>query len=359
MVILGPTSSGKSDLAVDMAKEENGEIISADSRQIYKDMDLGTGKVEGKWKNQPQITNYKFQTNSKCEMTNLKHKNPARNASHIEAGGSLSPPFKKGEDNKKIFVYKSVPHYLIDFVSPKKEYNISHFKRDCEKLIKDINKCGKMPIICGGTGFWVSSVVLDEKFPQVKPNSLLRSMLRNKTAKELFEELKKLDPQRAKGIDHQNRQRLIRAIEIATELGEVPEIKKGNYEIADSYGGLISVWRSNLRPQIVKLKKENEIWNFHQLALDVKMEKLEKRIKKRLKQRFEAGMIEEVKKLKEKYNLSWEKIQSFGLAYFWIPLYLQKKISKNELEERVYLAERQYAKRQLTWLKKQEGVNWI
>lgn len=355
IVIVGPTSSGKSDFAVEIAKKENGEIISADSRQIHKDMNLGTGKVEGEWQDKLQITNFKFQTKSKFQNTN--HKIPLLPTLKLRKTGN--PPLQKGENNRRVFVYKNIPHYLIDFISPKDEYNVSHFKKDAEGLIRKIASRGKTPIVCGGTGFWVRSLVFDEKFPKVKPNEKLRSMLRNKTTGELFEELKKLDSKRARKIDKKNRQRLIRAIEIASELGEVPEVEKMDYEIINTPPQSSPILGGEGNKWVVRLKKENEVWNFQQIVLDVKMEDLENKIKKRLEQRFLDGMIKEVENLKEKYNLSWEKIQSFGLAYYWIPLYLQDKISKDELEKRVYFAERQYAKRQLTWLKKQEGLNWI
>jgi len=335
IVVLGPTSSGKSDLAVDIAKKNNGEIVSADSRQVYKDMDLGTGKVEGEWKKIAELKN------------------------------SHSIPFKKEEKkNDKVFIYRGVRHHLIDFVSPKKEYNISHFKKDCEQLIEEIDGRDRMPIICGGTGFWINAVVYNRILPKVKPDKELRNKLRNKTAEALFKELKKLDPKRAESIDKKNKVRLIRAIEIVKELGQVPEMEKGTYKIINS--GLNNRFYTNLSlreekegNKIIQLSKENEILDFLLIGKKYSMGELSERIRTRLNLRFEAGMIKEIEKLKEKYNLSWKKVQSFGLAYYWIPLYLQKKIPLKELKERVYLAERQYAKRQMTWFKKQKGINWV
>jgi tRNA dimethylallyltransferase len=285
IVVLGPTSSGKSELAVQIAKKFNGEIISADSRQIFKDMDLGTGKVEGEW-----------------------------------------------EDDK--FIYKDIPHYLIDFVDPQDEYNISHFKKDCEELIDKILDNKKTPIVCGGTGFWILSVVNDIEFPAVKPNEKLRKELADKNEIELLKMLQKLDLKRAGTVDQKNKIRLIRAIEIAKELGEVPEL--------------------NLFE-----KGKNKKFKFLQIGIDCPKEDLEKKIKKRLESRFLEGMIEEVENLKEKNNLSWKKIQSFGLGYYWIPLFLQGEISKEELKQKVFEAERRYAKRQRTWFGKHGGVEWV
>lgn len=274
IIILGPTSSGKSEVAIKLARKFNGEIISADSRQIYRGLDIGTGKI------------------TKAEQ-------------------------------------KLAKHYLIDTVSLKADYNVSNFKKDAEKIIVDILSRGKLPIICGGTGFWIKAVVDNVIFPEVKPNKVLRNKLRNKSAEALFKMLKKLDPTRAKNIDAKNKVRLIRAIEICKALGSVPR-----YTIRDTRYTIL------------------------QIGIDIPKEKLQQNIKKRLEKRWRAGMVKEVEKLK-KSGLSWKKIQSFGLGYFWIPLFLQKKISKEELFERVYLAEKNYAKRQMTWFQRDKRIKWL
>lgn len=283
IVILGPTSSGKSAVAIKLARKFDGEIISADSQQIYRHMDIGTGKVTAAEK-------------------------------------------------------KMARHWLIDVVNPKADFNVAHFKSEAEKIVTDILKRKKVPIICGGTGFWIKAVVDNINFPKVKPDKVLRSMLRNKSAAELFKILKDLDPKRANNIDAKNKVRLIRAIEICKAIGKVPNLAPNK--------------RFNLGPGKV------EPLAFLQIGIDVPREILAEKIKKRLKKRFQAGMIEEVKKLK-KSGLGWKKIQSFGLAYFWIPLYLENKISLDELYERVYLAEKDYAKRQMTWFRKDKRIMWL
>lgn len=286
LVVLGPTATGKTDLAVQLAKKFNGEIISADSRQIYQDMFLGVGKTEGQWQEEAK--------------------------------------------NKK-FIYQDVPHYLIDFVSPKKDYNVSHFKKDCLALIKEISSRNKLPIICGGTGFWILSVIDDINFPQVKPDLKLRKELEKETTEKLGKILKELDPKRTANIDLHNRPRLIRAIEIAKALGKNPSL--------------------NIKPK----KKSTD---FLQIGLDFSKDLLEKRIEKRLQKRWQMGMLEEIIQLKKKHHLSWKKIQTFGLAYFWAPLFLQKKISQKEMETRTLLGEKQYAKRQRTWFKRDQRIFW-
>jgi tRNA dimethylallyltransferase len=297
IVILGPTSSGKSAVAIKLARKFNGEIISADSRQIYRGMDVGTGKVP--------------KSKDKSQRLKVKLKN------------------KKSD----IYWSEGIPHYLIDIVNPKTDYNVANFKKDAEKAIQYILERGKLPIICGGTGFWIKAVVDNLNFPKVKPDKVLRNMLRNKPASELFKLLMKLDSKRGRTIDAKNKIRLIRAIEICQKLGKVPQIK----------------------PARDSKSREHR---FLQIGIDVSREVLSEKIKKRLKKRFQAGMIEEVRKLR-KLGLSWKRIQGFGLGYFWIPLYLEKKISLQDLRERVYLAEKDYAKRQMTWFRKDKRIMWF
>lgn len=377
IVILGPTSSGKSEMAVRLAKKFNGEIISADSRQIYRDMNLGTGKVKGEW---GKISN------SKCKISKNQ---PLSNLSSASSADKLSEGRGK---NEEVFVYEDIPHHLIDFVDPGDEYNVSHFKKDCEKLINEISARGKIPIICGGTGFWILSVVNDIDFPAVKPNEKLRKELAGKSESELLVMLKELDSRRAKTVDSKNKQRLIRAIEIAKELGEVP-----NLDVFKASGGSHES-AGNLKSSSIPLQKgggkfktpstllckgggnanttnepvyktapardamnrvSTEKFQFLQIGIEVSKDELENKIKKRLESRFLQGMIEEVKNLKEKYDLNWEEIQKFGLGYYWIPLFLQNKISEEELRQKVFEAERRYAKKQRTWFGKHKGVEWV
>jgi tRNA dimethylallyltransferase len=287
LIILGPTSSGKSDIAIKMAKKFNGEIISADSRQIFRGMDIGTGKIEGSF-----------------------------------------------DYSKKVFLSSGIFHHMIDIVSPRTNFNVAKFKKRTEKIIRDILHRGRLPIICGGTGFWIQAIVDDVNFPEVKPDWKLREKLEKYSAEKLFTMLKKIDPAREKTIDGKNKVRLVRAIEIAKILGKVPKILDTKYKI------------------------QNTKYDFLQIGLKLSREKLYKNIEKRVLIRFKHGMIDEVQRL-HNTGLSWRKIQSFGLAYFWIPLYLQKILSKVELVEKVTSAEKKYAKRQLTWFKRDKRIEWI
>ena len=169
VVITGPTASGKSDLAVKLAKQFKGEVISADSRQVYKGLDIGSGKV------------------TKTEM-------------------------------------KDIPHYLLDVANPKRVFTVSQYQMLAQAKVKDIWSRGKTPIICGGTGLYIRAAVDGIVFPEVPPNLKLRKELEKKSVEEIFKILKKLDKDRAQNIDTKNPRRLIRAIEIATVRGKVPSL---------------------------------------------------------------------------------------------------------------------------------------
>lgn len=292
--VIGPTSSGKSELAVKIAKKFNGEIISADSRQIYRGFDLSSGKVTGKW------TAFPF-------------------SSHPE----------RSEGSKKIYVYKSIPHYLIDEANPKSQYSVAKFQIKARKIVKDILKRGKLPIICGGTMHWVDSVVFDQSLPEVKPNLALRKKLEQHSTEKLFERLQKLDPIRAASIDAKNPRRLIRALEIIESTKQpVPATK-----LDSPY---------------------DPIW----IGINPGKETLEQNIYKRILQRIKQGMIAEIAQLHTE-GLSWKKLESYGLEFKFISLHLQGKLSKNEMIEQLFTAHKKYVKRQLTWWKRNIDIHWI
>jgi tRNA dimethylallyltransferase len=284
IIIIGPTASGKSELAVRLAKKYNGEIVSADSRQIYQGLNLGTGKVEGRWSSK----------------------------------GAL-----------RRFLYKNIRHHCIDIVNPKKQVSAAQFQRLATRAIKDILKRKKLPIICGGTAHWVDAVAYRQKFPQVKPNPQLRAELEKKSTAQLFKQLKKLDPERAKTIDPKNPRRLVRAMEIILTTGRsVPQLKQSSpYD---------SVW----------------------IGLQPDWKTLNKKIEQRLKQWLKNGLLHEIETL-HKQGLSWQRIEDFGLDYTFGALYLQDKISYNEMLEKSTTSIKRYAKRQMTWWKRNQEINWI
>ncbi len=294
IVIAGPTASGKSDLTIALAKKYDGEVISADSRQVYRGMDIGTGKV----------------TRDLAEDSRFKI-----------------------QDSR--FYSEGIRHHLIDVASPKRSYNVSHFVRDAEKAIADIRKRGKVPIVCGGTHFWIEALLIGNPLPAVKPDPTLRKKLGKLSTDELFAMLEEKDPARAKTIDVKNKIRLIRALEICETLGSVPAPATSYKLPATNY-------------QIIALVPDKEILN--------------ERIKTRLLKRLDQGMIEEVDRLHTE-GVSWQRLESFGLEYRYVALFLEKKISREEMLEKLETEIRQYAKRQLTFLRRLERsglkVHWI
>lgn len=294
IVILGPTSSGKSDVAIKLAQHFNGEIISADSRQVYKGLDIGSGKVI----RDPFLNNPQFVI-----------------------------------DNQSEYISKGIIHHLINVAEPMEDFNISHFKTLVEIIIKNIIAKGKIPIICGGTGFWIDSVILDFQIPKVAPNEILRNILSNKTNEELFEILKEKDPKRASEIDSKNKLRLIRALEIIEKLGKVP-------------------------PKTFGIENETSKYKFLQIGIKVPREILNVKIKKRLDERFAQGMIKEVENL-TKNKVSFEWLERIGLEYRWISRYLEGKIDLEEMKQRLYFDIIHYAKRQMTWFRRNKKIIWL
>lgn len=269
IVILGQTATGKSALSVKIAKKINGEIISADSRQVYKNLDIGTGKITQK------------------EMSN-------------------------------------VPHHLIDVANPKKKFTVVEYQKLAISAMADILSRGKNPIICGGTGFYIDAITKGIVFPEVPPNLKLRKILEKKEASELLKILIKLDSIRAKNIKEKNEQnnkvRLIRAIEIAKALGKVPKI-------------------TEIKPD----------YKFTKIGIYLPEDKLKKKVEIRVKEMFnkknKGGLLNEIKKLK-KTGISNKRLKEFGFEYF------------EPTPEKVILETIRYAKRQMTWFKRDKEIKW-
>ena len=275
IVILGPTASGKTELAIKLAKKFNGEIISADSRQVYKGMDIGTAKP------------------TKKEM-------------------------------------RGIPHHLLSVASPKRRFTVTQYRKLALKTINKIHKKNKVPFLVGGTGFYIQAVVDGIVIPEVPPDWKLRKKLAKKSVKELYRLLKKLDPKRAKTIEKENPRRLIRAIEIVLKTKKpVPLLKK------------------SLRPYPVLM-----------IGIKKSPQELKKRIKKRFLTWLKRGLIMEVINLR-KSGLSWKRIEDFGIHYRVIAEYLQNKIEEKEMIENSIKEIENYAKRQMTWFKRDKRIQWL
>lgn len=287
IVVVGPTASGKSDFAVKIAKTFNGEIVSADSRQVYKGLDIGSGKVP----------------RDRSLRSDVKY--------------------------AKYYYYHGIRHHLIDVASPKRIFTVAQYQKLTREAIYDIWQRGKLPILCGGTGFYIDAVLNGAIIPEVKPNKILRKKLEKKSTAELFLILKKLDPERARNIDRYNPRRLVRAIEIAETLGKIPPLKI-----------------NPLKADVFKI------------GISKNEKNLKKLIEKRLLRRIKEGMIKEVHNL-HKNNLSWKRLEDLGLEYRYVARYLQDKITKKEMVEILKKEIWRYAKRQMTWFKRDKKIIWI
>lgn len=281
-VIGGPTASGKSKLAVELAKKINGEIVSADSMQIYKDMNIGTAKI------------------SKAEMQGIKH-------------------------------------YMIDFVSPDESYSVSSFKQDAEKAIEEIIQKGKTPIVVGGTGLYIDSLIYGIEFQEEKIDIEYREKL-NKIAEtegleKLYNEAVRIDPDAMQKISKNDKKRIIRVLEIYHKTGKTKTKQE-------------------------KESRRNEVkYNYKVFAITMDREKLYKRIEKRVDQMIEEGLIKEVQDIVKKYDKFPTAMQ--GLGYKETIEFLKGKITKEEMIEKIKKETRHYAKRQLTWFRKNKETIWL
>ncbi len=286
IVILGQTSTGKSEFAVEVSKKLKkegikSEIISADSRQVYKGMNLGTGKI------------------TKKEMS-------------------------------------GIPHHLLDIISPKKVFSVNDFQKLANKKIKEIFERNNIPIICGGAGFYIDTLINNISLPKVAPNKKLREQLATRQTTVLLSVLKKLNPEQAKIIDSKNKVRLIRAIEISKALNE--NLPATNSAMAEFVAGSDS--------KVLKI------------GLTLPSEILKDKIYNRIISRIKEGMLKEIKDLHLK-GLSWKRMVELGLEYRYGSFYLQKKLSKKEMIEKLNTETWHFAKRQKTWFKRDQKIIWI
>jgi tRNA dimethylallyltransferase len=281
IVILGPTASGKTQLAAQLAYDLQGEIISADSRQVYKGMDIGTGK----------------------------------------------------DLNQYLISGRKIPYHLIDIIDPQSEFSLFEFQNRFYKIFTQLSRKRIMPIMVGGTGLYLESVLTGYNMPEAQPDQELRKILSLQSKKQLQEILKALKPRLHNKTDLDDPERLIRAIEIE-------------------------------RARAIKGEEQLQKPDIDAVVLGISWERsaLRQRITSRLKERLAQGMIEEIKNL-HLAGLTWEKVESFGLEYRFISQYLQNKIIFDEMINKLNTSIHQFAKRQETWFRRMEKkgivINWI
>ena len=281
IVICGPTASGKTSLSISLAKKINGEIVSCDSMQIYKEMDIGSAK--------PTVE----------EMQEIKH-------------------------------------YLVDFVSPEKRYSVSEYKEDASKAIEEIINKGKTPIIVGGTGLYLNSLIYNIQYNEREVDLNYRREL-EKEAEEyglevLYNRAKEIDPEAMEKVSANNKKRITRVLEIYNATGRN-------------------------KTELEKKSRKEVPYNYLIFGINMERSILYDRINKRVDIMLEQGLIEEVKNLINKYSNMPTAMQ--GLGYKEVKEFLDGNISKEEMIEKIKMETRRYAKRQITWFKRIENIIWL
>ncbi|SDL97400.1 tRNA dimethylallyltransferase [Bacillus sp. OK048] len=281
LVIIGPTAVGKTKLSIELAKQYNGEIISGDSMQIYRGMDIGTAKI-------------------------------------------------------KIEEMEGIPHHLIDIKEPEESFSVAEFQQLVRAKIAEITSKGKLPIIVGGTGLYIQSVIYDYQFSDAPADEKLRLQLEERAMEigyeALHDELTKIDPESARQIHPNNVRRVIRALEIYHCTGKI-----------------MSEHQNNQQPDL--------LYETALIGLTMEREKLYERINTRVELMVSAGLLEEVSQLHKQGIRDCQSIQAIG--YKEIYDYLDGKVSLSEAVENLKQNSRRYAKRQLTWFRNKMGVEWF
>lgn len=283
IVIGGPTASGKTGLGVQLAKRINGEVVSADSMQIYKDMDIGTAKATIE------------------EMDGIRH-------------------------------------YLLDFVSPDERYSVADFKRDAEEKIEEILAKGKVPIVVGGTGLYIDTLVYGIEYPDIEFDEAYRNELMERAETDeglanLYEEAKRIDPEAVQKISANDRKRITRILEIYRATGK----NKTEMERISRLNG----------PK----------YDYKVFAIDMDREKLYERINLRVDLMIKDGLVDEVRRIVAKYDRFPTAMQ--GLGYKEVVEYLNNEVTYEEMIEKIKQETRRYAKRQLTWFRKNKDIVWL
>lgn len=284
VVILGPTAAGKTEWGIKLAKQFHGSIISADSRQIYKKMEIGTAQPKG-------------------ERQGL------RRTLHVEG----------------------IPHHLLRFLDPGKTFTLAQFRDRALKYIKLAQQQNQLPIVLGGTGLYISSIVDNYQIPRIPENKKLRRSLEQKSAEALATLLESLDPETAKKIDKQNKRRVIRALEVCILSGE---------------------------PYSAQRMRGEPLFDVLQIGIDPSREVLHDRINRRVDEMMKLGLLKEVENLmRQKY--SWELPSMSGIGYRQFKGYFEGVISLDDAIEHLKRDTRRFARRQMTWFRRDKRIIWM
>ena len=282
IVICGPTASGKTSLSIALAKKINGEIVSADSMQIYQEMNIGTAKPTAD------------------EM-------------------------------------QEIPHYMIDCISPEQRFSVADYKKLAKESIKKIIEKGRIPIVVGGTGLYIDSLIYEIEYPNIEFDEEYRKLLERKVQEEglekLYQEAKKIDEQAIQKISHNDQKRILRILEIYHATG-----------------------KTKTQQEEESRRKEAE-YDYHVYALHWDRDILYDRINKRVDMMIQQGLVQEVQTILNKYSQFPTAMQ--GLGYKEVVEYLEEKCTKEEMIEKIKQETRRYAKRQLTWFRKNKQTIWL
>ena len=283
IVIVGPTASGKTSLSIELAKKINGEIVSCDSMQIYKDMDIGSAKP------------------TQEEMQGIKH-------------------------------------YLIDVVSPAERFSVAEYKKQAEKAIEEILSKGKVPIVIGGTGLYADSLIYGIEYQEIEFDEKYRKALEIQAQTDdglemLYNQAKRIDEEAIKKISENDKKRIIRVLEIYHQTGKT-------------------------KTELEAESRKNEVkYDYKVFAINMDRQVLYDRINRRVDIMIENGLIQEVENLLQKYKQFPTAMQ--GLGYKEVVQYFNKELTKEEMIDKIKQETRRYAKRQLTWFRKNKETIWL
>jgi tRNA dimethylallyltransferase len=296
LVICGPTATGKTSLALKLARKFDGEVLSADSRQVYREMDIGTGK-------------------------------------DLPEGAKLKFPWfgKYG-----YYEIEGIKVWGYDLADPRHEFSIAQYLKFAERIIADIEKRGKLPILVGGTGLYIKGVCKGIPTASVPKNPKLREKYEGKSADELFEIVAQIDSIKAgqmNSSDKKNPRRLIRAIEVATWKIDNVEKEKG-------------------------IERKERVFDILSIGLIAPMALLEERIERRVADRVGGGIKEEIEKLLRK-GVNWGMQSMSGMGYGQWRDYFEGGVEEAPIISEWKRAELSYAKRQMTWFKKDPTIKWF
>ncbi|OGY22995.1 MAG: hypothetical protein A2172_03620 [Candidatus Woykebacteria bacterium RBG_13_40_15] len=298
LVIVGPTGTGKTSLAIKLAKKFDGELVSADSRQIYIGMDVGTGKI-------------------------------SQNSTRLPDGQEVKS--QNLEKKEGVWVVNDIPIHLYDVISPDITFSVAEYQQLAYEVISEIHKRGKLPILVGGTGLYVQAVVEGLKIPKVAPDKKLRDRLEAQPLSKLFAELERVDPKTSEKIDKQNPRRVVRALEVFYQTGSSISSLKDKYKV-----------------------------NFDTLQIGLTADRalLYKKVDDRVEFWFKQGFVREVKNLlKQGFNGNLPSMSSLG--YRQVAMYILGKIAEEEAKQRIKWETHSYIRRQYTWFRKNRGIFWF